>query len=148
MKENNILQCTASVEAARQSRPKPTRRILVVDDELLIRRLNTGVLVNSGYQVDAAEDGEAAWNALQLNSYDLLITDNDMPKVSGFDLLKKLHGTRMTLPVIMATGTFPKDEFTQSPWLQPTATLLKPYTRAELLGTVQEVLGATDNACV
>jgi len=46
----------------------------------------------------------------------------------------------------MATGTLPKEEFTQCPWLQPDATLLKPFTTAELLGTVKEVLRATDGA--
>ena len=53
------------------------------EDNRVIRRLITKVLVDTGYEVDAAEDGEAAWDALQLNSYNLLITENKMPKVSG-----------------------------------------------------------------
>ncbi len=69
-----------------------------------------------------------------------------MPKVSGVELLKKLHSTPMALPVIMATGALPREEFTRYPWLQPAATLLKPYTGADLLGTVQEVLRATNGA--
>jgi DNA-binding response OmpR family regulator len=52
----------------------------------------------------------------------------------------------MVLPVIMATGELPTEEFTRYPWLQPAATLLKPYTTAELLGTVKKVLRATDSA--
>ena len=69
-----------------------------------------------------------------------------MPKVSGVELLKKLHGTPMALPVIMATGAFPEEEFTRYPWLLPAARLLKPYTGADLLGTVQEVLRTSNGA--
>jgi two-component system alkaline phosphatase synthesis response regulator PhoP len=115
----------------------------VVEDDPLIRRLNSEVLTYSGYQVDAAEDGAAAWNALQLNNYDLLVTDNDMPKVTGVELLQKILAACMTLPVIMATGTLPEEAFTRYPWLQPNVTLLKPYTFDELLGTVKEVLRVT-----
>ena len=46
---------------------------------------------------------------LQLNGYDLLITDNKMPKVSGVDLLNKLYAARMALPVITVSGTMPTE---------------------------------------
>ncbi|HEU5070717.1 MAG TPA: response regulator [Verrucomicrobiae bacterium] len=140
----------AAYEAPRapsQSLPTPHYRILLVEDDEDIRRLNTEVLIRHGYQVDAAEDGAVAWDALQSNSYNLMVTDNAMPKVTGLELLKKLHGARMALPVIMATGTLPTAEFICSPWLQPTATMFKPYTLDELVGTVQEVLRATEDAC-
>lgn len=146
MNDNQILQTEKPAGAPLQPRPGPAPRILVADDEPLIRRLNTEVLVGSGYRVDVAEDGAVAWDALQRNGYDLLITDNHMPNETGLDLLKKIHAARMALPVIMATGTFPKDEFTRQPWLAPAAMLLKPYAIAELLGTVQEVLRANNRA--
>jgi DNA-binding response OmpR family regulator len=118
-------------------------RILVVEDEAPVRQLNAEVLTRAGYEVDAAEDGAAAWEALNGDSYDLLITDNGMPRLSGLELLKKLRAARMELPVIMATGTLPTQEFAQSPWLRPAATLEKPYTIEELLRTVKKVLRAT-----
>jgi DNA-binding response OmpR family regulator len=118
--------------------------ILMVEDDLLLRRINTEVLSRSGYEVDAAADGAAAWRALNTDSYDLLITDNNMPKVSGVELLKKLRAARMILPVIMATGTVPEEEFTSCPWLQPAATLLKPYSSAKMLETVKIVLREAD----
>jgi DNA-binding response OmpR family regulator len=118
----------------------------VVEDDGDIRRLNAEVLIHSGYHVDAAADGAAAWEALCADNYDLMITDNNMPKLTGVDLLKKLRSARMALPVIMATGTMPQEEFKRYPWLQPTATLVKPYTLEELLGTVTKVLRATDSA--
>jgi DNA-binding NtrC family response regulator len=118
------------------------QRILVVDDELIIRRLNTGMLVLSGYEVDAADNGASAWDALQVKRYDLLITDNDMPKVTGIDLIKRVRATRVALPVIMATGKFPLDEFTRHPHLQPAVTLLKPYTFDDLVCAVKIVFHA------
>jgi CheY-like chemotaxis protein len=111
----------------------------MVEDDGDIRRINTQVLTQSGFQVDAAEDGAVAWDTLQRNRYDLMVTDNDMPKVTGLELLHKLHAARMALPVIMATGQEPR-ELTLCPWLQPAALLIKPYTFAELLGTVKNVL--------
>ena len=123
-----------------QREPNPTRHILVVDDEPDLRQLNTEVLIDSGYAVDAAEDGAIAWQALNTDRYDLLITDNNLPKVSGVELLMKVRAARMALPVIMATGTFPTQEFTRYPWLQPAVTLLKPYTVVEFLGAVKKVL--------
>jgi DNA-binding response OmpR family regulator len=130
-------------EAARAALPSPTtphHRILVVEDDSDIRQLNTEVLTQAGYHVDAAKDGAAAWNTLQVNGYDLLVTDNEMPRITGVDLLKKLHAAHLAVPVIMATETLPWDELTRQPWLQPAAVLIKPYTIDELVGTVHEVL--------
>jgi len=121
----------------------PGKRILVVDDEPLIRLLNFDILANAGFQVDTAEDGAAAWEAMQLNDYDLLVTDNQMPKVCGVELVEKIRVAGMGLPVIMATATLPDETFTGRPWLQPFAMLLKPYSLAEFLGAVKSTLGAT-----
>jgi len=90
--------------------------------------------------VDSAEDGAAAWQALNNDSYDLLLTDHNMPNVSGVDLLKKLHAARMALPVILVTGAPPAEELERQPWLQIDAVLLKPFTVDELLDTVKKVL--------
>lgn len=148
MKENtiSIAQAEELSSTALQCQTTPLHRILVVDDDDGIRHLNTEALRRSGYEVDAAENGAAGWEALYANDYDLLITDNDMPKVSGVDLLKKLRAARMGLPVILATGSLPPPGPTSSPWLQPDATLLKPYTIAMLLRTVHDVLCENDDA--
>ena len=135
----------ASAQAQSESRASPPHRILVVDDDVTIRQLNTAMLLHSGYEVDAAEDGAAAWEALNADSYDLLITDNVMPKITGVKLLEKLRAARMALPVIMATGALPTAVFTRCPWLQPNATLLKPYTGSEMLRTVKKVLREAEN---
>jgi|ERR1022692_863691 DNA-binding response OmpR family regulator len=135
-----------AANAATQGQANPPLRILVVEDDISVRQLNIEILARSGYEVDAAEDGAAAWESLNGDSYDLMITDNGMPRLTGIELLKKLRAARMELPVIMATGTLPTEEFARSPWLQPAATLVKPYTIEELLRTVKKVLRVTNAA--
>jgi DNA-binding response OmpR family regulator len=123
-------------------------RILLVDDDTYQLELNTVALVRFGYDVDMAEDGAAAWNALHDDkvSYDLLITDNTMPRVTGLELIKKLRAEEMNLSVILASGTVPTEELKRHPWLRLDATLTKPFTEAELLHTVNNVLRATKRA--
>ena len=131
-------------EIPSESHTPAAHRLLVVDDDISLRQLSTELLSHSGYEVDAAEDGAAAWEALGADRYDLMITDNNMPNLSGIELLKKLHAVHMTMPVIMASGTVPEEEFAQFPWLQPAGTLLKPYSVEELLGMVKRVLSEAD----
>ena len=121
-------------------------RILVVEDDPDIRHSNAMVLHHAGYHVDTAEDGRAGWHTLSHapDSYALLITDHNMPGLTGLALVKKLREARMILPVIMATGALPEEDlFDLYPWLQPAVALLKPYSVGELLGTVEKVLRAT-----
>jgi DNA-binding response OmpR family regulator len=132
--------------AASQNYAIPTHRILLVDDDVYARELNAGVLVRFGYKVDTAEDGAAAWKALNDQSYDLLITDNRMPRVTGLELIKKVRSVDMTLPIILASGTVPVQELKRNPWMNLDATLPKPFTLAELLDTVIKVLRAADDA--
>ena len=120
-----------------------THRILVAEDDVDTRRLNTEVLIGSGYKVDAAQDGEVAWEILQLKSYHLLITDHEMPNMSGIELIEKARAARMALPVIMVSGTMPVEKLEEHSRLQIDAILPKPYDIADLLKTVKKVLGAT-----
>jgi two-component system chemotaxis response regulator CheY len=144
MTDKSFLQADEPASALSHPEPNPRQRILVVEDDAGIRRVNTEVLIYSGYHVDAAEDGVVAWETLQLNNYDLMVTDNDMPRMTGVELMQKLQAARMALPVIMATGTVPDDQFTRYQLLQPAKTLIKPYTFDELLEAVKEVLFASN----
>ena len=130
------------VGAAIQCTTNSQLRILVVDDEPDICRLNTEVLLESGYHADAANDGAAAWQALNAGHYDLLITDNNMPVMTGLELIKKLRAKDMKFPVILMSATLPTEDLAAHPCLQIQATLKKPYTLAELLVTVRKVLQA------
>jgi len=144
MTMKNILQVSEPDSAPPHCEPNLRQRILVVEDDAAIRRVNTEILTCSGYQVDAAEDGAAAWDALQLKKYDLIVTDNDMPRVTGVELIQKVQAAGLALPVIMATGALP--DFSRDGSLQPAVTLLKPYTLHELLAAVKKVLRAATNS--
>lgn len=147
MTDNYKSQAGDSAGTSIQHQPNRRQRILVVDDDPDIRRLNTEVLIGSGYHVDAAEDGAAAWDALQLNDYDLIVTDNDMPKVTGVELIQKLQAFRRDLPVIMATGNLSDEQLERGNPLQPAVILLKPHSFNELLEAVKAVLLAVNEGC-
>jgi two-component system OmpR family response regulator len=132
-----------SAKAPRHCEINPAHRILVVDDEDEIRRINTIILRDAGYNVESATDGAAAWDALQLNHYDLLLTDNNMPKMTGLELIENLHAAHIRLPVIMVTGNLPPHTPGQATLIE--AVLLKPYSADELLARVRNVLQATES---
>jgi two-component system sensor histidine kinase and response regulator WspE len=142
---NEVLcEAESSADAPRQNATHSPHRILVVDEDHDLRRLYVEALAGPGYDVDAAEDGAAGWEALQANSYNLLITENDLPKLSGVELVKKLRSARMALPVVMAAGKLPTHELARNPALQLTATLSKSFPVDALLDTVRNALCVTD----
>jgi signal transduction histidine kinase len=123
--------------------PSPAKspgRILVVDDDHDARQVTLDALTGSGYYVKAVKDGAAGWAALGAKSYDLIITDNTMPRMTGLELLEKLHSARRAIPVIMATEFLPSDAFARKPWLKPDATLQRPFSNDDLLAAVRRVL--------
>tara|TARA_R110001583_G_scaffold16561_20_gene67962 strand:+ start:4136 stop:6811 length:2676 start_codon:yes stop_codon:yes gene_type:complete len=81
------------------------KSILVVDDSLTIREVQRNMLEAQGYLVDVAVDGADGWNHLRQNTYHLLITDIDMPRLNGWELLEKVksHPTLSNLPVIVVS---------------------------------------------
>jgi DNA-binding response OmpR family regulator len=137
-----------AVFAPAQKPVSPAQRILVVEDDAVIRELNAEVLICHGYQVADAEDGAAGWEALHADRFDLMITDHEMPRLSGVELVKKARSARMTLPIILATGRVPEQELERHPWLQLAATLRKPFSPDQLVKTVKRVLGAPEAARV
>jgi DNA-binding response OmpR family regulator len=140
------LPCAIATVTPTQGQTNPPQHILVVEDDSDLRQLSASVLIRFGYRVRAAEDGAAGWEALNADSYDLLITDHNMPRLTGVELVKKLRSARMALPVILATGHLPTEELCQNPSLQLAAMLPKPFSVDELLQTVRAVLRAADSS--
>lgn len=89
-----------------QQAPQVTRkRILVVDDSLTVRELQRKLLLNRGYEVTVAVDGMDGWNALRAEDFDLLITDIDMPRMDGIELVSLLRrdSRLQSLPVMVVS---------------------------------------------
>lgn len=71
---------------------------------------------------------------------DLLLTDNNMSKLTGIEVIQKMHSVRMTLPVIMLMGISPEEDLVRNPWLKTVPILLKPYSIDTLLRVVNRTL--------
>jgi len=91
---------------ARQNQAQaPRKRVLVVDDSLTVRELQRKLLLNRGYDVAVAVDGMDGWNALRSEDFDLLITDIDMPRMDGIELVSLLRRDNrlQSLPVMVVS---------------------------------------------
>lgn len=94
-----------SLSNTSEQKERPRRRILVVDDSLTVRELERKLLVAGGYQVEAAVDGVDGWNAVRTHPYDLVITDVDMPRMDGIELVNLIRKDArfQTLPVVIVS---------------------------------------------
>lgn len=117
-------------------------RILLVDDDADVREVCARLLRRVGYVVESASDGEAGWKALQGQSFDLLITDFCMPRLTGVQLLARLRGAGSRLPVMLVSGTLPWEAVDAPPELRPVSTIAKPFSPIELLTEVRTILRA------
>jgi DNA-binding response OmpR family regulator len=128
--------------------PSPRRaHILVVDDDPSLRQMHEVYLTRSGFAVDTAADGVDAWQALRGRRYDLLITDHQMPRLTGLELIQKLRSAAMMLPVILASGDVPTGELNRLPDLKIEAVVKKPCPLEEFMRTVHQVLATIGVAC-
>ncbi|MCF5228645.1 MULTISPECIES: hybrid sensor histidine kinase/response regulator [unclassified Pseudomonas] len=90
---------------SQQATEAPRKRVLVVDDSLTVRELQRKLLLNRGYEVAVAVDGMDGWNALRSEDFDLLITDIDMPRMDGIELVTLLRRDNrlQSLPVMVVS---------------------------------------------
>jgi CheY-like chemotaxis protein len=106
-------------------------RILLVEDEVSLRLLALKVLSNQGYQVTCAENGEQAWEVLQDQEFDLLVTDIQMPRMTGNELVRKVLASKPALPVLMMSGYNPEGQVPEEVLF-----LSKPFTPQQLVEKV------------
>jgi two-component system chemotaxis response regulator CheY len=126
----------------RRLRHREAANVLVAEDDPLIRNLNAQILRRAGYQATAVADGQSAWEELGTDAFDLLITDNDMPNLTGMQLVANLRLRKIKLPIILASGSADFFNGEEYRWLDFSACLKKPYTPNELLQTVARILHA------
>ena len=129
-----------TANAARLGRAASSAHILLVDDDPAVRGTVTMLLENAGYRVGCAPDGEAGWHALCAAPSDLLITDYEMPKLTGLELLRRVRAVSRHMPAILMSGCLPRGEADLESLLQPGAVIPKPFSIGALLATVQELL--------
>ncbi|MGB0071114.1 MAG: hybrid sensor histidine kinase/response regulator [Isosphaeraceae bacterium] len=94
-----------SAEAAVPEEARGPKRVLVVDDSITVRELERQLLENRGYTVDVAVDGVDGWNAVRSGRYDLVVSDIDMPRMDGIQLVAhiKEDARLKAIPVIIVS---------------------------------------------
>lgn len=94
-----------SPQAAVSLQDRKKKRVLVVDDSLTVRETERQLLTNRGYHVDVAVNGMEGWNTVRTGNYDLVVSDIDMPRMNGIELVEhiKSHPKLNQLPVIIVS---------------------------------------------
>jgi two-component system sensor histidine kinase and response regulator WspE len=97
---NTLRRCGRDEKSA-----SPRKRVLVVDDSITVREVERQLLRNHGYDVAVAVDGQEGWNAVRSEHFDLVISDVDMPRMNGLELVQALRAdqTLRELPVIIVS---------------------------------------------
>ena len=129
----------AVASSAEQAARKPVR-ILVVDDESPVRSMIAASLERQGYTLELAGGGREALEALELNTFNLVLTDIVMQDVNGIALLERIHALQPNLPVVMVTAVHDISVAIDSMRRGAYDYLLKPFEREQLLSTVERAI--------
>ncbi|HWG56246.1 MAG TPA: response regulator [Gaiellaceae bacterium] len=112
-------------------------RVLVVDDEQLVRDLTVQVLLRGGHDVVSSATAQGALDLLEQERFDLVVTDVVMPGLSGVELLNEIRDRQPDLPVLLMTGGSPDpDRTARALDLGATAMIYKPFAHTDLLEAV------------
>jgi DNA-binding NtrC family response regulator len=118
-------------------------RLLVVDDEEPQREMLAGILGRAGFEVVTAKDGQAAVDRLEAESFDLLLTDQKMPGMSGLDLLERARAQHPRLPVVLMTAYGTVSTAVEAMKRGAVDYLTKPFERDELLLVLDKAIRQT-----
>ncbi len=119
-------------------------KVLVVEDEALVRLLAADALRDAGFEVLEAADGERALDLCSSTAFDVLFTDIRLPgRISGWDIAERCRDKHPGLPVIYATAisTVPPRPVPDSLWFQ------KPYTADQVVTAVRELARSAPRHC-
>ena len=115
-------------------------RILVIDDEDVIRALVREILETAGHETTGAESVERALALLEDHEFDLVVSDVIMPGLSGLELLDAVQSRRASLPVVLITGAGTYDTLSQALTRGAAGLVTKPFSHAELQAAVADTL--------
>lgn len=140
--EGTLRGAAAGSEDARRR----VHRVLVVEDSLTVREVERQMLTRAGYQVDVAVDGLDGWNALQRERYDLVLSDVDMPRMNGLELVRRIRADRRLshLPIVMVSYKDREEDRLAGLEAGATAYLTKgAFHDRTLLDTVADLIAAS-----
>jgi CheY-like chemotaxis protein/two-component sensor histidine kinase len=129
-------------ELQEQELQKGTERILYIDDDEMLATLNQRMLAEVGYQVTAKTDSVEALHlfAASADDFDLVITDQTMPDLTGMQLIEKIRAIRPKVPTILCTGYSSKVKKDEARLAGINAFLMKPVEFSEMLKVIREVI--------
>ncbi|WP_444994879.1 response regulator [Aliikangiella sp. IMCC44359] len=118
-------------------------KILAVDDSASMRQMVTFTLKSAGFEVAEAADGVEALKAAQSESFDIVISDVNMPNMDGLTLVKELRGLAnyKFTPILMLTTESSGDKKQAGRAAGATGWIVKPFNPDQLLATVNKVIG-------
>jgi CheY-like chemotaxis protein len=119
-------------------------RILVVEDEAVVRQLVARTLESEGYEVVAVENGWEAWRQVQNQPCDLLVTDHLMPLMGGNKLVKLVRELYPSIPIVLISGNFLKED-TPTQYPLDVVMLVKPFHGDVLVDTVRRLLASPES---
>jgi two-component system response regulator ResD len=119
-------------------------RVLVVDDEPMVRDVLTRYLEKDGFTVETAEDGEGALTALQRSAPDVVLLDLMLPRIDGLEVLRRIREGRAP-PVIMLTAKGAETDRIVGLELGADDYVVKPFSPREVVARVRAVLRRTKN---
>ena len=125
----------------------PQRRVLIADDDPLLREILTHKLTGAGYQVEVVEDGRAALAAAQAAPPEIVVLDAMMPVMDGFEALRRFKSTPelSKIAVVMLTAVKRDDDVVSSLRLGAADYLAKPFNPDELIARLNRLgLAAAD----
>ena len=137
----NVRSALSSPAPAPAEKPDGRRRVLVVDDEAGIRDLLAKTLALADYDVDVAPNGRVALERIRLLSYDLLITDLNMPGIDGLTVIQEARRLDENLPVIIITGFSTESSAITAANLGVSGYLTKPFKVPKVLSVAARALG-------
>lgn len=117
-------------------------RVLVVDDEQIVRDVLLVTLAGTGYEVESAPDGARAIELLRTASFDLLITDVRMPGIDGLTVVREARRRSSTMAIVIITGASSEAIAIEAINLGVNGYLTKPFGVERVLAVVARALGA------